>query len=77
MIYHVSFRSKSNPTETFTLAQVDDAPRKAVRNARRRLAKDGIKGLTCTDCWRYRQNGYTDTGLVRMAIHRFALPWKW
>ena len=77
MIYHVSFRSKTNPTETFTLAQVADAPRKAVRNARRRLAKDGIMGLTCTDCWRYKANGYNENGLIRASILRFRLPWKW
>lgn len=54
------------------------APRKALRQARRKLEQQGITGL------RYQEvRGYYDTGTInengfrRIGIRRFPLAWKW
>lgn len=74
--YYITFVNPRLKSETYTVGERARAPRLAVRNARRKLANQGITGLHASDCWRYVERDVRKDGVVRYRILRFALSWK-
>lgn len=74
--YYVTFRDSFG--QSYTIGANATAPRLALRNARRMLAKDGITGLKYVDVFRYIDTGErNENGALRLGIRRFALAWKY
>lgn len=75
-LFAVTFCDRLGYTYTATVEAT--APRKALRQARRKLERQGITGLRYQSVVGYYDTGViNDNGFRRIGVRRFPYAWKW